>query len=212
MLITISRQYASGGTQVATLVSEQLGWRLVGNALIDAVADRAGIPPEEVQAREDRPPSFVERLARVAGAQLPDLFLPAPPIGQAIGEGNLVRVTRSVVCEIAAEGRCVFVGRASAAVLARREDALHARLVAGAEFRRGVAVELMGVPEATADAVVNRRDENRSRYHREYYARDCDDSRHYDLVLNTERLGFDGAADQIVHRARALGWADLGTN
>ncbi|MDE2924639.1 MAG: cytidylate kinase-like family protein [Acidobacteriota bacterium] len=208
MLITISRQYASGGTQVAKLVADRLGWQLVGNALIDEVARRAGIPPEEVQAREDRPPSFVERLARVASAQLPDLFLPAPPIGQPIGEGNLVRVTRSVVCEIAAQGHCVFVGRASAAVLAWREDALHARLVAGAEFRRRVAVEVMGVPEKDAVTVVERRDANRIRYHREYYARDCDDPRHYDLVLNTERLGFPGAADQIVHRARVLGWAD----
>ncbi|MDE2849761.1 MAG: cytidylate kinase-like family protein [Acidobacteriota bacterium] len=208
MLITISRQYASGGTQVAKLVADRLGWQLVGNALIDEVARRAGIPPEEVQAREDRPPSFVERLARVASAQLPDLFLPAPPIGQPIGEGNLVRVTRSVVCEIAAQGHCVFVGRASAAVLAWREDALHARLVAGAEFRRRVAVEVMGVPEKEAVTVVERRDANRIRYHREYYARDCDDPRHYDLVLNTERLGFPGAADQIVHRARVLGWAD----
>lgn len=208
MLITISRQYASGGTQVAKLVADRLGWQLVGNALIDEVARRAGIPPEEVQAREDRPPSFVERLARVASAQLPDLFLPAPPIGQPIGEGNLVRVTRSVVCEIAAQGHCVFVGRASAAVLAWREDALHARLVAGAEFRRRVAIEVMGVPEKDAVTVVERRDANRIRYHREYYARDCDDPRHYDLVLNTERLGFPGAADQIVHRARVLGWAD----
>lgn len=208
MLITISRQYASGGTQVAKLVADRLGWQLVGNALIDEVARRAGIPPEEVQAREDRPPSFVERLARVASAQLPDLFLPAPPIGQPIGEGNLVRVTRSVVCEIAAQGHCVFVGRASAAVLAWREDALHARLVAGAEFRRRVAVEVMGVPEKDAVTAVERRDANRIRYHREYYARDCDDPRHYDLVLNTERLGFPGAADQIVHRARALGWVD----
>ena len=208
MLITISRQYASGGTQVASLVAERLGWRLVGNALIDEVARRAGIPPEEVQAREDRPPSFVERLARVANAQLPDLFLPAPPLGQPIGEGNLVRVTRSVVCEMAGEGPCVFVGRASAAVLAWREDALHVRLVAGPEFRRRVAVEVMGVDAAEAGAVVERRDANRIRYHREYYARDCDDPRHYDLVLNTERLGFPGAADQIVHRARVLRWAD----
>ena len=208
MLITISRQYASGGTQVASLVAERLGWRLVGNSLIDEVAERAGVPPEEVQAREDRPPGFIERLARVASAQLPDLFLPAPPIGQPIGEGNLVRVTRSVVCEMAGEGPCVFVGRASAAVLAWREDALHARLVAGPGFRKRVAVEVMGVPEKEADAVVARRDMNRIRYHREYYARDCDDPRHYDLVLNTERLGFPGAAEQIVHRARALGWAD----
>ena len=206
MLITISRQYASGGTQVAKLVAERLGWRLVGNSLIDEVAERAGVPPEEVQAREDRPPGFIERLARVASAQLPDLFLPAPTIGQPIGEGNLVRVTRSVVCEMAGEGPCVFVGRASAAVLAWREDALHARLVAGPEFRRRVAVEVMDVPERDAEAVVARRDANRIRYHREYYARDCDDPRHYDLVLNTERLGFDGTADLVVHRVRALGW------
>ena len=206
MLITISRQVASGGVQVARLVAERLGWRVVGNSLIDEVARRAGVPPEEVEAREDEPPAFVERLARVASAQLPDLFLPALPIGQTIREENLVRVTRSVVCEIAAQGRCVFVGRASAAVLAWRKDALHARLVAGPSFRQRNAVEMLGVPTGDAEAAVARRDAKRLRYHQEYYARDCDDPRHYDLVLNTERLGFQGAAEQIVHRARMLGW------
>ena len=208
MLITISRQYASGGAQVASLVAKQLGWRVIGNELIDAVAQRAGIPAEEVQAREDRPPGFVERLARIASAQLPDLFLPAPPMGQPIGEGNLIRVTRSVVCEIAAEGRCVFVGRASAAVLARRLDALHVRLVGRAPSSGvSVAVEVDGCARPRRRRrSSSRRDANRARYHREYYARDCDDPRHYDLVLNTERLGFEGAADLIVHRARTLGW------
>ena len=46
MLITISRRYGAGGSEVARLVADSLGWRVVDNAFVDAVAERAGLPPD----------------------------------------------------------------------------------------------------------------------------------------------------------------------
>ena len=57
-----------------------------------------------------------------------------------------------------------------------------------------------------AGAALDEKDANRARYHREYYDRDCELPMHYDMVLNTERLGHEGAAKVIVSRARDLGW------
>jgi len=54
--------------------------------------------------------------------------------------------------------------------------------------------------------LLDRTDSERARYFREYYDLDVDDPTHFDLVLNSERLGIEGAADAIVARARALGW------
>ena len=62
-VITISRLYGSGGSEVAELVAKELGWSLLDNAVIDAVAARLGISREEVAAREERVPSLVQRLA-----------------------------------------------------------------------------------------------------------------------------------------------------
>ena len=55
MIITISRQFGAGGSEVARRVAEALDWRLVDNDLVDRVAERAGLPPEEVAQRAGRP-------------------------------------------------------------------------------------------------------------------------------------------------------------
>ncbi len=207
MLITLSRQFAAGGSRVATLVAEDLGWRVVDNDLIDRVAERAGMTSEEVARREERPPSFVERLARLAAVQLPDLFVPVSGPLPALDEEHLVHITGSLVSELAAAGRCVIVGRASAAVLARESDTLHARLVAPKEWRVQRAIEHLGLDPAMAERRLEEVDANRARYHRDYYQRDSGDPINYDLVLNSARLGVEGAAAVIVGRARALGWS-----
>ncbi len=110
MLITISRQFAAGGSQVASRVAEALGWRLVDDELVDRVAERAGVSREEVAALEERAPTFIERLARLTALELPELFLPTAEAVEEFGEGHLVKITRALVEELAAEGRCVVVG------------------------------------------------------------------------------------------------------
>ena len=74
------------------------------------------------------------------------------------------------------------------------------------EDRVRLAMERMKLDRQAAEATVDEIDGNRARYHREYYGRVWLDATHYDLTLNTLRLGFDGAADAICARARALGW------
>ena len=118
-----------------------------------------------------------------------------------------MKITRAIVEELAAEGRCVMVGRACAAVLARSADTLHVRLVAPFETRVRTATQRFGLDPAEAPRIVAERDANRARYHREYYDRDCNDPIHYHMVLNTARLGFDGAAQVVIDRARGMGWA-----
>ncbi len=76
MLITISRQYGAGGSEVAQRVAAALGWRLVDNEMVEQVAARAGLKPEDVAELEERVPTFVERLARTLAAATPELFPP----------------------------------------------------------------------------------------------------------------------------------------
>ena len=135
MIITVSRQYGAGGSQVARLVAEALGWRVVDNELIDRVASRAGLPPEEVAAKEERAPGFVERLTRALARSSPESFAAPDEKVPEPEETTLVRITESVVAEIAAEGRVVLVGRAGPAVLRGSHAALHVKLVAPAEYR-----------------------------------------------------------------------------
>ncbi len=149
MLITISRQYGAGGSEVARRVADALGWRLVDNDLVEQVGARAGLSPEEVAGIEERTPSFIERLAQVLATATPELFPPATGTVPELSEATLVRITEAVVAEAAAEGRAVLVGRAAPAVLARERDALHVKLVAPRPFRIRVTAGRLGLDPRT---------------------------------------------------------------
>ena len=208
MLITLSRQYASGGSEVARLVAEALGWTVVDDDFVREVAQRAGLPPEEVALLEERAPTFLERFARSTALASPELFMPATGGIEEFDEDKLIKITRSLVAELAHEGRVVMVGRAAAAVLEREQDAMHVQLVAPHSVRVQTAIERLGIDPKEAPRMVDERDRNRERYHKEYYERDWADATNYHMGLNTALLGYDGAANLIAAHARALGWAD----
>jgi len=189
-------------------VATAMEWRVVDNELVEQVAARAGLSPERVAQREERVPTFVERLTRTLAAATPEVFPPPDTAGAVIDmpEADLVKITELVVGEIAAQGKVVLVGRAAPAVLARERDALHVKLVAPRAFRIQVAAARLGCAAARAATILDDTDRMRARYNREYYRRDWDDPVHYHMVLNTGVLGFDGATEVVVGRARALGW------
>jgi cytidylate kinase len=212
MLITISRQFGAGGSAVAAKVAEALGWRVVDNELVELVAARAGLTPQDVASREERVPSFIERLAQAIVAGTPEVPVPPEASGTvtSLPEADLVRITERVVEEIAQQGRVVLVGRAAPAVLAREGAALHVRLVAPRDYRIDVAARRLGLPSEEAARLLDETDRMRARYHREYYGRDWTDPVNYHMVLNTGALGLEGAAAVIVERVKAeSGRADV---
>jgi len=206
MHITISRQYAAGSSEVARRVADQLGWTVLDDELIDQVAERSGLSREEVEELEERIPTFIERVAQTNALAFPDLMIGPAELVAEPEQAKLARVTRSVIEELGNRSRLVLVGRAAAAVLGRRSDAIHVKLVASREWRVQRAIERLALPEAKAAQVVDDRDRNRLRYHREFYGRDWADPVSYHMTLNTERLGFEVAASTVVAAARAMGW------
>ncbi len=207
MVITISRQFGAGGSEVAQRVADALGWRVVDNELVEQVAARAGMTPTEVAEREERAPSFIERLTRTLAAQNPELFPPQDGTVKDMDEASLVRVTETVVAELARRGRVVLVGRAAPAVIGQQENALHVKLVAPKAFRARMVVDRFGCTPEDATRRLGEVDAQRTRYHKDYYERDWNDPVNYHMTLNTGLLGLDGAAEAIVARARELGWS-----
>lgn len=206
-LVTITRQYASGGSDVALLAAQQLGWTLIDNEFVEAVARRAGLPRDEVAQREERAPGLLERLARTLAVASPEMFITTAGVPRVEeDEATIVKITERVIREAAAEGRAVLVGRGAQAVLAQRDSALHVYIVAPKPWRMKLAVERLGVDPARVDKVVDEIDQQRDHYVRAYYSRSRQDAGNYDMVLNTERLGFEGAAALIVAEAQRRHW------
>lgn len=195
---------------MARRVAAALGWRVVDNELVEEVAARAGIPSTDVAEREERVPSFAERLARTLAASTPELFPATVPGGTVprLEEVDLVKITETVVAEVAAKGRVVLVGRAAPAVLERERDSLHVQLVAPRLHRIQAAIERLGVEPQKAAEIVDETDTMRARYLRQFYQRDWRDPVNYHMVLNTGVLGLGGATEVIVAEARRRGWGE----
>lgn len=206
-VITVTRQFGSGGSEIARLVADALGWDVIDNEFVDAVALRAGLPASEVAQREERAPGLLERVARTLAVASPEMFMTvatAPAVER--DEATLVSMTERVIAEAAAQGRVVLVGRGAQAVLAQQPDALHVYVVASRAWRIKLAVERLGVDAANAGKVVDETDRRRDDYVTTYYGRARQDLANYDLIVNAEKLGFEGAAGIIVGEARRRGW------
>src|SRR6266581_1789232 len=92
------------------------------------------------------------------------------------------------------------------AAVAQHPDALHVYVVASKPWRIQLAVERLGVDPANAEKVVDDTDRRRDQYVRTYYGRHRHDVVNYDLVVNTEKLGIEGAAALVVAEARRRQW------
>lgn len=171
------------------------------------MARLAGLSRDEVARREERAPSLLERLARTLAVGSPEMLITGEhPISVETDEETIVKMTERVIKQAADEGRVVLVGRGAQAILATRPNALHVYVVASLPFRRTVAVERLGVDPVSADKVIAETDQRRDHYVKSHYGRNRQDLTQYDLVLNTERLGFAGAAEVVVGEVQRRGW------
>jgi len=207
-VVTITRQYGAGGSLVARHVADALGWTVIDNEFVGEVAKLAGLPPEEVAAREERAPSLLERLARTLAVSAPEMFVPSATGTGEPDEEVLHRVTERVIIEAAAQGRVVLVGRGATAYLATagdRAQAVHAYVVAPRSVRITTIAERFGLTEAEAVKAVHDTDAARERYLERYYAKRRDDPSNYHVVVNTAWLGYEGAASLIADLVRRRG-------
>ncbi len=205
-VITVSRQYASGGSAIAKQVADRLGWTIVDHEFVDRVAERVGLPPDEVAQREERVASLIERLANTLAVSSSELFLAAGDLTPETtrSSDDIVRMTEAVIQEAAELGNVVLVGRGAQAYLAHSDDTLHVRIVALREVRIRTAAQRLGLAEKEAERTVDRRDNERRNYVRTHYQRDWDDSCNYHLVVNSALMSYEGSADLIVGAAKRI--------
>ncbi|HEY6088517.1 MAG TPA: cytidylate kinase-like family protein [Gemmatimonadaceae bacterium] len=200
-IVTVSRLYGSGGSEVAALTAQQLGWALLDNAVVDAVAARMGLSVAEVRDREERVPSLVERLTSAIAMGSQEWMSPIAAAKQPTDE-QLIEVTRHIIEEAIIRGPLVVVGRGAQEILAEREDALHVFCYAPrkALIARTMKREAVGVEEATR--LVDNTNKERDQWVRLHWERDRRALENYDISVNTDRLGIEGSAQLIVDAAR----------
>jgi len=200
-ILTVSRLYGSGGSEVAERVAKTLGWSLLDNAVVDAVASRMGLSVAEVQAREERVPSLVERLTAAMAMGSQEWAAPMASAKRPTDE-QLIEVTRHIIEEAIARGPLVVVGRGTQEMLAEREDTLHVFCYAPRKALIARTMQREGVTAEEAARLVDETNKQRDQWVRLHWERDRRAHDNYDLSVNTERLGIQGAADLIVIAAK----------
>ena len=202
-VVTVSRMYGSGGSEVAAGVAAALGWQILDNELVDAVADRLGVSHEEVEAREERLPSLVERLATALSLTAPEMLVTGEHQIADLTEDRLVEVTRRVVEEAAVRDHVVLVGRGAQSMLAHRADTLHVFCYAPPAALVARAARRLGVSAAEATRVVEQTNRDREQYVKRHWNRAWRGIENYHLCCNTDWLGIEGTIRLVVEAARS---------
>ena len=207
-VITISRQYAAGGSTIARLAAERLGWPLIDNEFVKRVAERVGLRPEEVEEHQERVPGLGERLAQALAISSPEVFVVTgeQPDTRFDTEEELVRATEAVINEAVQERKLILVGRGAQAYLAEHTETLHVYIVAPRDVRIEAAAKELGISREEAEERVNRIDKGRRDYVKTYYQRRWDDPTNYHLVINTSVFTYEQAAEMIVGAVEVRGW------
>lgn len=196
--------FGSGGSDVAARVAQQLGWALLDNDVVDAVALRLGLSAAEVSSREERVPSLAERIASTMAMSAPELTLPVDDAALTEStEARIVAVTRHVIQEAVQQGNAVLVGRGAQCMLAERADALHVFCYAAKAALVAYAVEHRELDPTNAAQEVDRRNREREQYIRRNFNRDWRGLENYHLCVDTGRLGVEMAAELVIAAARA---------
>ena len=200
--ITITRLFGSGGGEVARRVAESLGWRLVDNSLIDAVAKGLHKTPAAVQAIDERAPSLAERVAdalALGGGEVvaASLGTPMPPTEQRVADA-----TREVIEEAIAKGPVVVVGRGAQAFLAERSDVLHVNCYAPHDKLVERVMMRDSLSREEADKLVRTKNKQREQYVKRNFGREWLAPEHYHIMLNTAWLGLDRSVEMVLELAR----------
>lgn len=176
-IITISREMGSGGIPVAHKVAEKLGYQLIDGEMIIAAAEAYGLSAEAVEQADEKPPHFVDTLD---SKQFLDLHL-----------------IELIILEAALKGNVVIYGRGGQDLLKDVNSVLRTRIIAPFEDRVERWAEREWLDPDRARYLVRKSDQQRAGFIKYYFDRDWDDSVHYDLVINTQRLSEDKAVEVI---------------
>ncbi len=198
--VTISREYGSGGGEVARRLAQQLGWRLVDHEIVERVARTLGVSEAEAEAHDERVEGFVARLLRSMQRVDPNLMSGAPvlPVSAEMEQNEYQEALADVVKAAITDGHTVIVGRGSQALLAERRDVLHVRVIAPLAVRVGYVMQREGLNQDEAKERIQLKDRSRMRYLQAAHNLQSDDPHLYDLVVNSAILDLDSITSLII--------------
>lgn len=192
-IITISRQFGSGGRTVGRLVAQKLGIPFYDKELVEQVALESGFAPKFVEEHGEHAPSK----SMFAYAFAPQ-GVPGVMNGMSTAD-FLWNIQCSTILQLAEKGPCVIVGRNADYILKDNPDALHVYVHADLPYRADRIVRLYGESEKSPETRLSEKDKRRKLNYQHYTGRTWGAAENYDICLNTAKIGVEEAAEIIVN-------------
>jgi cytidylate kinase len=183
-VLTVDREFGSGGGRIAKTIADRLGWKLLDDALIDAIACAGHVNPNIVSRFDEHVEGWIRRLNRQAmrGA--------AMAAGVALKEENcfdpdvMTDLTKRIIDEAYSDGGCVIVGRGAQCILQAKADAFHVFVYA--PFRVKVhRLRSRLEPGANIEQRIHSVDTERAHYLRLRFGKEWNDPHLYDLMISS---------------------------
>lgn len=190
-IITIGRSYGAGGRSIGKRVAEQLHIPYYDSELLEKAAQNSGLSQKFLQSMDEKPVDS-GMLYRSVGF-FSDNY-------ESIADQAL-KAQREIIEKIAEEGPCVIVGRSADQVLASKHKLLRVFISSGVENRIRRIMEREGLSAAEASKKLIKADRERSAYYNQRSQTRWGDAAGYDLCLDTDWFGIDGASDLITATA-----------
>ena len=191
-IITISREFGSGGRTIGHLVAEKLGIPFYDKELVDHIALESGFAKNYIEEHGEHSPS-----GSIFSYAFTHQGVPNVMHGMSTAD-FLWNVQCNVILQLAEKGPCVIVGRNADYILKDRPDCFHAFIHANKEFRADRIVRLYGESEKSPTARLQEKDKRRRVNYQHYTGRTWGASHNYDVCLNSSTIGVEKCADIIV--------------
>jgi cytidylate kinase len=183
-VLTVNREFGSGGGRIAQTIATQLGWKLLDRDIIDAIAYAAHVDSRIVRHYDEHVDSWLSRInqqamrsaALAAGLQLPE--------NSVFDAEEMVKITQKVVEQAYADGNCVVVGRGAQCILQHKPDVYHVFVYAPLRDRI-LRLRTRLEPGANIEQRIRTVDAERAKYIQEYFGKSWCNMHLYDMMISS---------------------------
>jgi CMP/dCMP kinase len=204
-VICVSHATGADGRELGRLVADRLGFRLVDEEIVSRAAENQQVTIEDLSDVERRKSLLTRILRDVATGSVMGsagmLTVPGYLVEPQPEKGSLRALIRESINETAAEGDVVIVSHAASYALPSSENVLRVLVTASPETRVRRLADAGGLDEKQATKLIRANDAGRADYLKRFYGVAEELPTHYDLVLNTDRIGADRWTDLVVNAA-----------
>ncbi|MCH5293968.1 MAG: cytidylate kinase-like family protein [Treponema sp.] len=209
-IITIGREYCSGGSIIGKLLAEKLGYAFYDKQIIDDAAQNSGLSADFITKNEQKVPS-AWLYSILVGATYAAPGTNGAAAGISTGTlplaDQVFNAQRSAIIELAKKGPCVIVGRCSDYILRHceeidRSQLLNVFIYAPMEAKVRRAIEQKKLDEKNAERNIKLIDKGRANHYNTFTQRTWGNRTHYDILLNSSTLGLEKTADLLAQMVK----------